>query len=66
MLPSMDGLARQLASCSFVPPTRILLPEGKKLDIYMEAAAGSSSPPLEGVGFLRTVPAQDELTVQVQ
>ena len=68
MLPSMDKLAAQLAASSFVPPARILLPEDKTLDIYLEAVPSEAGHParLEGSGFLRTVPQQDELRVQAR
>ena len=65
MLPSMDGLAQQLAACSFVPPARILLPEGRRLDLFMESTQMEGCSSLEGTGFLRAVPEQDELKVQV-
>ena len=66
MLPSMDKLAALLAACSFIPPARILLQDGRKLDLYLEAVPSSDGQParLEGSAFLRTVPEADELKVQ--
>ena len=63
MMPSMHSLAYQLAAASFTPPVYIAMPDGQ-LSISMEAVQGTAL--LEGVTFMRSVPQQDELVVQVR
>ena len=63
----MSTLAAHLATCSFAPPLHLIMPEGRVVDLHLksvEVSAGNTMK-LEGQTFLRAVPLQDELPVQV-